>query len=215
MDVLLHHEMKNNKMNWIKRNDQPLSKEDSSGERVIVEMYSSNKNETPTYRGTVKLNSCIGRIAFTLIDIDSKKKWVNRLANHNLIEGDIFGVEYSTYEHYNLAWPVSDREYVLKAKWTIDNNAESQSAKLEISSTTHKKYPLRNDRVRGDLESLIFHLKEVTPETTEITVEIKADPKGKLPKFLANQIQHNWPLTTLRALSKEVSQGEERHKLFL
>jgi hypothetical protein len=69
--------------------------------------------------------------------------------------------------------------------------------------------------VRGDLESLIFHLKEVTPETTEITVEIKADPKGKLPKFLANQIQHNWPLTTLRALSKEVSQGEERHKLFL
>ena len=202
-------------MNWIKTNDQPLSKEGSSGERVIVEMYSSNKNETPTYRGTVKLNSGIGRIAFTLIEIDSKKKWVNRLTNHDLIEGDIFGMEYSTYEHYNLSWPVSDREYVLKAKWTIDNNAETPSAKLEISSTTHKKYPLRNDRVRGDLESLIFHLKEVTPETTEVTVEIKVDPKGKLPKFLANQIQKNWPLTALRALSKEVSQGEERHKLFL
>ena len=33
-------------MDWIKTNDQPLSKEDSNGERVIVEMYSSNKNCT-------------------------------------------------------------------------------------------------------------------------------------------------------------------------
>ncbi|MCH2229244.1 MAG: hypothetical protein MK105_02775 [Crocinitomicaceae bacterium] len=202
-------------MDWIKTNDQPLSKEDSNGERVILEMYSSNKNETPTYRGTVKLNSGIGRIAFTLIDIDSKKKWVNRLAEHNLIEGDLFSMEYSTYEHYNLAWPVSDREYVLKAKWSIDNNAEGTSAKLEIASTTHKQYPLRNDRVRGNLESLIFHLKEISSETTEVIVEIKVDPKGKLPKFLANQIQKNWPLTTLRALNKEVNQGEEKHKLFL
>jgi len=201
-------------MNWIKTNIQPLSKDNDSKERVIVEMYNKNENETSIFRGTTKLNSTISRVAFVLVDIDSKKKWVNRLNGHHLIEGDLFGMDYCTYEHYNLAWPISDREYVLEAKWTIDLDSKFPSAKLTISSTNHKNYPIRKDRVRGDLQKLVFHLKEVAPKTTEVTVEIKVDPKGKLPKFLANLIQKNWPLTTLRALNKELNQGKEKHNLF-
>ena len=201
-------------MNWIKTNDQPLSQGNKSGERIIVERNSQNNNEPPIFKGSTKLSASLSRVAFVLIDINSKKRWVNRLAEHNLIEGDIFGMEYKIYEHYDLAWPVSDREYVLDGKWTVDLDGKFPSVKLAISSTTHKDYSIRKDRVRGDLKKLVFHLKEIAPETTEVTVEIKVDPKGKLPSFLVNSIQKNWPLTTLRALNKELSQGEEKHKLF-
>ena len=201
-------------MNWIKINDQPLYKGNNSGERIIVERNNQNKNEIPTFKGTTKLDSSLSRIAFVLIDINSKKKWVNRLVGHNLIEGDIFGMEFKTYEHYNLAWPVSDREYVLNSKWTINLDGKFPSAKLAINSTNHRDYSLRKDRVRGDLQKLVFYLKEIAPKKTEVTVEIKVDPKGKLPSFLANLIQKNWPLTTLRALNKELNQGKEKHNLF-
>ena len=201
-------------MNRIKINDQPLYKGDNSGERIVVERNSPNKNETPTFRGSTKLASSLSRVAFVLIDINAKKKWVNRLAGHKLVEGDIFGMEYKTYEHYDLAWPISDREYVLEAQWTTDLVGKFPSAKLAIRSTTHKDYPIRKDRIRGDLQKLVFYIKELAPQTTEATVEIKVDPKGKMPPLLANLIQKNWPLTTLRALNKALNQGEEEHEMF-
>ena len=145
-------------MNWKKINEQPLSKEKKSRESVIVEVNHSDKNEHPSYRGSTRIHSSLSRIAFALIDINSKKRWVNRLSEHHLIEGDLHGMEFSTYEHYNLAWPVSDRDYVLAAKWTIDHTAEDLWAQLEISSINHKNYPLREDRIRGDLQKLVFSL---------------------------------------------------------
>lgn len=201
-------------MNWIKTNEQALSEGSDSAERVVLEMRASENNEPPTFRGSTIFNSSLSRVAFVLIDIESKKKWVNRLADHHLIEGDIFGMEYSTYEYYNLAWPVADREYVIKAKWSIDKENKPVSAKLELASILHDDYPQRKDRVRGDLQDLVFYLKEISTEKTEVRVEIKVDPKGDLPAFLANIIQKNWPLTTLRALYKEVMSGSEKHKLF-
>ncbi len=201
-------------MSWKKTNDQPLSKDISSKERVLVEREDQGPGKTPVFRGTTTLKSSLTRIAFVLVDIESKKKWVNRLEGHNLIEGDVFGLDYSTYEHYNLSWPVSDREYVLKAKWNIDKTSDNPSATITISSTSHKDYPIRKDRIRGDLEKLTFHLKQVAPQKTQVIVEIKVDPKGQLPGFLANLIQKNWPLTTLRALNQIAKQGKETHPLF-
>ncbi len=201
-------------MSWTKTNDQPLSKKDSSKERVLVERKDQGSQETPIFRGTTILKSSLNRIAFVLVDIESKKKWVNRLEGHNLIEGDVLGLNYSTYEHYNLSWPVSDREYVLKAKWSIDEASENPNATLTISSTNHKDYPIRKDRIRGDLQKLTFLLKKLTPKKTQVIVEIKVDPKGQLPGFLANLIQKNWPLTTLRALDQIAQQGKETHPLF-
>jgi len=161
------------------------------------------------------MNASIGRIAFALIDIESKKKWVNRLNDQQLIDGDVYGIEFKSYEYYKLDWPISDREYVLQSNWTINTASEISSAQLSISSIMHQTYPLRKDRVRGDLQQLVFSLKAVKPNVTEIKVEIQVDPTGKLPKFLANMIQKNWPLTTLRSLNKELNQGKEKHKLFL
>ncbi len=201
-------------MSWTKINDKPLHKGNSSKQSVIVERKDQGLGKTPVFRGTTTLNSSLTRIAFALVDIESKKKWVNRLEEHNLIEGNVFGLAYSTYEHYKLSWPVSNREYVLKAKWSIDKASKNPNATLTISSTNHKDYPIRKDRIRGDLEKLTFHLKEVAPQKTQVIVEIKVDPKGQLPGFLANLIQKNWPLTTLRALSQISEQDKETHPLF-
>ena len=203
------------KNNWIQTSNQALLKESKDSPRVIVEMYKSPANETPILRGTTQMNASIGHVAFATIDIESKKQWGNRLNNQQLIDGDVYGIEFKSYEYYKLDWPISDREYVLQSNWTIDTDSEISSAQLSISSILHQTYPLRKDRVRGDLQQLIFSLKEVKPNVTEVKVEIQVDPKGELPRFLANMIQKNWPLTILRSLNKELNQGEEKHKLFL
>ena len=46
-------------MNWIKINDQPLSKNNTSGERVIVEKNSDTM--PPIFKGTTKLAAKLSR----------------------------------------------------------------------------------------------------------------------------------------------------------
>ena len=58
-------------MNWIKINDQPLSKNNTTGERVIVEKISDAM--PPIFKGTTKLAAELSRVAFVLVYINSKK----------------------------------------------------------------------------------------------------------------------------------------------
>jgi hypothetical protein len=58
-------------MNWIKINDQPLSKNNTTGERVIVEKNSDAM--PPIFKGTTKLAAELSRVAFVLVYINSKK----------------------------------------------------------------------------------------------------------------------------------------------
>jgi hypothetical protein len=60
-------------MNWIKIHDRPLSKNNTSGERVIVEKNSETM--LPIFKGTTKLAAKLSQVAFVLVDINSKKNW--------------------------------------------------------------------------------------------------------------------------------------------
>jgi len=58
-------------MNWIKINDQPLAKNNSTCERVIVDKNSDAM--PPILKGTTKIAAELSRVAFVLVYLNSKK----------------------------------------------------------------------------------------------------------------------------------------------
>ncbi|MBB6463035.1 START domain-containing protein [Flammeovirga kamogawensis] len=184
-----------------------------SPEKIEVALSSQDTGDVSTYKGVAQLPFSIPRLAFILEDIETRKKWVSRLADEILIAQNEEDFSFVTYEHYDMQWPVSDREYVLEGKWTILEDTPTTAVSLLVHSIERDEYPLRKDRVRGDLKRLYYLFERVSTNETKITVEIQVDPEGDLPNFFVNMIQKNWPLNTLTALYNESKKGEQEHDL--
>ena len=154
----------------------------------------------------------IERIAYVLDDTESKKEWVSRLKEETRLEENSSSYRSIAYQHYNLSWPVSDRDYVIDSKWTVMKDIKLPTAILSIKSIIRDDVPEIEGRVRGQLDRLVYKLEKLKSNQTRVTVEIMVNPKGLLPNFMINLIQKEWPITTLRQLNAQALKGSAIHE---
>ena len=200
---------------WIEINQEPLDDNEKSEFTIIVEKKNSPEDEVNTYRGTTTMPMSIERIAYVLDDTESKTKWVSRLKQENRLEGNPFSYRSIAYQHYNLSWPVSDRDYVIESKWSVMKDKKLPTVSLSIKSIVRDSVPEIEGRVRGQLYRLVYKLEKLESNQTRVTVEIMVNPKGLLPNFMINLIQKDWPITTLRQLNIQALKGSETHEKIL
>lgn len=197
---------------WIEINQEPLDDNEKSEFIIIVEKKNSPEDEVNTYRGTTTMPISIERIAYVLDDTNGKIEWVSRLEEENRLEGNPFSYRSIAYQHYNLSWPVSDRDYVIESKWTVIKDMKLPTAILSIKSIIRDDVPEIEGRVRGQLDRLVYKLEKLKSNQTRVTVEIMVNPKGLLPNFMINLIQKEWPITTLRQLNAQALKGSSIHE---
>ena len=197
---------------WIEIDQEPLAENEKSEFTIIVEKKNSPEDEVNTYRGTTTMPMSIERIAYVLDDTESKTEWVSRLKQENRLEGNPFSYRSIAYQHYNLSWPVSDRDYVIESKWTVMKDMKLPTAILSIKSIIRDDVPEIEGRVRGQLDRLVYKLEKLKSNQTRVTVEIMVNPKGLLPNFMINLIQKEWPITTLRQLNAQALKGNAIHE---
>ena len=197
---------------WIEIDQEPLAENEKSEFTIIVEKKNSPEDEVNTYRGTTTMPISIERIAYVLDDTESKIEWVSRLEEENRLEGNPFSYRSIAYQHYNLSWPVSDRDYVIESKWTVMKDMKLPTAILSIKSIIRDDVPEIEGRVRGQLDRLVYKLEKLKSNQTRVTVEIMVNPKGLLPNFMINLIQKEWPITTLRQLNAQALKGSAIHE---
>ena len=197
---------------WIEINQEPLDDNEKSEFIIIVEKKNSPEDEVNTYRGTTTMPMSIERIAYVLDDTESKTEWVSRLKQENRLEGNPFSYRSIAYQHYNLSWPVSDRDYVIESKWSVMKDKKLPTVILSIKSIVRDSVPEIEGRVRGQLDRLVYKLEKLESNQTRVTVEIMVNPKGLLPNFMINLIQKDWPITTLRQLNVQALKGTEIHE---
>ena len=197
---------------WIEINQEPLDDNEKSEFIIIVEKKNSPEDEVNTYRGTTTMPMSIERIAYVLDDTESKTEWVSRLKQENRLEGNPFSYRSIAYQHYNLSWPVSDRDYVIESKWSVMKDKKLPTVILSIKSIVRDSVPEIEGRVRGQLYRLVYKLEKLESNQTRVTVEIMVNPKGLLPNFMINLIQKDWPITTLRQLNSQALKGTEIHE---
>ena len=197
---------------WIEIDQESLTDNEKSESTIIVEKKNSPEDEVNTYRGTTTMPMSIERIAYVLDDTESKTEWVSRLKQENRLEGNPFSYRSIAYQHYNLSWPVSDRDYVIESKWSVMKDKKLPTVILSIKSIVRDSVPEIEGRVRGQLYRLVYKLEKLESNQTRVTVEIMVNPKGLLPNFMINLIQKDWPITTLRQLNAQALKGSAIHE---
>ena len=197
---------------WIEIDQEPLTDNEKTEFTIIVEKKNSPEDEVNTYRGTTTMPISIERIAYVLDDTESKKEWVSRLKEETRLEENPSSYRSIAYQHYNLSWPVSDRDYVIESKWSVMKDKKLPTVILSIKSIVRDSVPEIEGRVRGQLYRLVYKLEKLESNQTRVTVEIMVNPKGLLPNFMINLIQKEWPITTLRQLNAQALKGSAIHE---
>ncbi len=153
------------------------------------------------FKGDAVIDGDIQEVMTVLYDMTKKKEWVDRLVETKLVR-QLDKTARVEYNRSATPWPLSDRDFVYKAK--IDFNKKKTFAKIRLNSTEDIKAPQNKGVVRGELKESMYTLTALKNGKTRLTVEILADPKGMLPKWLVNIIQKKWPLKTIAGIREQI-----------
>lgn len=163
---------------------------------VSVSRMSVEGTSVLAFRGEVVADVHIGRIMQVFLDPDQRQHWVDRYEAHETLERTDTTELY--WIRFDLPFPVSDRDYLLRARAEIDEDAGVFIAR--IRSVVDRRKPEQRCCVRAETET--FYRFEAVPgrEQTRLIVEVHTDPQGLIPNWLVNRIQRDWPSTTLSNL---------------
>ncbi len=174
--------------------------EDSTG----VKLWKKEVPGSPVvaFRGETIIEASIPRLASVLGDSTRRTEWVADAKESRDIRVNTM-MDRVEYNRTGAPWPVQDRDFVYQV--TVNADRIKQSVLITINSVNEPSVPPRDGIVRAELIGSRYLLKSVDASHTRTSVEIHADPKGELPKWLVNMLQKNWPKTTLIRLARQVS----------
>jgi hypothetical protein len=163
-------------------------------------------SDVVAFKGQAVIDAPIAKVANILIDTSRKKEWVHRIVQAK----DIRPInEYERIEYNHTAsgvFIVRDRDFVFHAKAEFDRAQGLMVMKLK--SVDDALMP-ESGPVRGQLNNSVYTLRSVEGgKKTHFTVEIHADPKGSVPKWLVNLFQKAWPRNTIANIRKQAAKPD-------
>jgi hypothetical protein len=157
------------------------------------------------FRGEAVIEASIPKIASVLGDSKRRVEWVADAKEAWDIRADS-PVDRVEYNRTGAPWPVSDRDFVYRV--TARVSREQKAMYIHIRSVEDPSVPPRQGVVRGELINSAYWLNAIDDHYTRVRVEIHADPKGDLPKWVVNLVQQNWPKTTLVRMGRQVAKPD-------
>ena len=156
------------------------------------------------FRGEGLIEAPLWKVASILLDDRRAPEWVDRLIKSKII-GPASPYEFLDYTHFKTLPFVKEREFVARVKLEVDEKAKTFTIR---QNSVEFDLPSKPNLIRGDLIYCLFNLSSGPRESvTRLTVEIQADPKGSIPKWLVNTFQQNWPIVTFRGIQKQVEKS--------
>lgn len=170
-----------------------------TNEGVKVWRRSMPGTDLLAFRGEFTAPVHIGKVLSVFLDRNQRQFWVDRYDDSKMLEQPNPMSE-TYWIKFKLPFPISNRDYVLRADAVVDSVNHTLTAKIKSVNDPRK---LADDCcVRALLRGTFYKFEAVKgKEQTKMTVEVQTDPKGMLPDWLINSIQKNWPSKTLSALA--------------
>lgn len=169
---------------------------------IIVSKGKVKGSKIVAFKGQAEIKANFKSVLAVLVDMKHKTEWVDRLIESKNLEQltKTSRVEYSLTK---TPWPLNNRDFVYKAQIFFDK--KKQIAKILINSVKHKDAPERDGVIRGELRETTYILKSISNGlSTDFTVEVLADPKGWVPKWVVNLVQRKWPIKTINGIRAQV-----------
>jgi len=152
------------------------------------------------FKGTSTIDASVPKVLSVIYDVSRVKEWMSDIKAIRLIQ-KISKFEKIEYNRTEAPWPVSDRDFVYQTK--VHLHPQDKAVEILIESVNHKDVPPNKGVVRGHLYQSRYYLKSLQNNSkTFLEVEILADPKGSIPKWVVNLFQSRWPVSTVNGIRK-------------
>ena len=167
----------------------------------------SKKNEESnilTIRGETTIQAS-PQLIFSIMQDNSKiSEWAPRVAEKRDIKR-VSETERIEYTHVDFPWPLSDRYYINRGEVKFFENGVIKAC-VETTKDFDIEPYVEYDKVLGELRLSEFILTPVDGgKATHILATIGTDPKGKIPKWIVNYAQKNWPGNFFNGLKKQLT----------
>lgn len=187
---------------------------EQTGEDDGVTLFRKEVADSPvvSFRGYTVIDAPMTKIAQVLDDSSRRKEWVANVVEAYTVKriNPLVRWEYNQTEGSIL---FQDRDFVFTAVNEI--NRKKREMWIRLKSGELAELAPKDGVQRGELLSSTYYLREVEPGAkTFVQVEISADPKGNIPKWLVNLFQKKWPVKTLNGIRDQVKKpGLAENKL--
>jgi hypothetical protein len=109
------------------------------------------------------------------------------------------------YSLTDLPFPLSNRDVVAKALWSVDKSKGAIYCHSEGVKTAYKQ---NKDVVRMPLSITDCKLVPKGADKTEVTYQVLGDPGGKLPPSLVSMLTKNYGIKTITGLRQMVKKDK-------
>lgn len=154
------------------------------------------------FGGEGTLDFPVDQLCAVLEDIPGQKQWVDSLEMSQYLEQKS-PRDYFYFQQYDLPWPISDRDFVVRHTWKIDR--ENKVVTINDISVNHPKRPVNDCCIRGSIELAEIRMAPIGEKKTTMIALARADMKGLLPAWMINSIQEDFPLNTFVGYKKQAS----------
>jgi hypothetical protein len=163
-------------------------------------------------KGEGIVDASIIRVASVLVDSTRATEWIDRVVESRVIR-QVSETETVHYDHIGTPIVMKDRDFVTRSKLEFDS--ASKRVIINMKSTTDPLAP-PTDYVRGEIMQSYFILTSIEHGTkTHVSVEVHADPKGSIAKWIVNMFQKSWPHNTISRLRAQVAKPDIKEHLRL
>jgi hypothetical protein len=156
-------------------------------------------------RGEGIVDASIIRVASVLVDTSRATEWIDRLVESRVVR-EVSETETIHYDHIGTPIVMKDRDFVTRAKLEFDT--PNKKIILKLHSVTDPLVP-PTKYIRGEIMQSHFTMTSIEHGSkTHIMVEVHADPKGSVAKWMVNLFQTSWPRNTITRLRAQAAKPD-------
>lgn len=146
------------------------------------------------FRGVSTMQASVRTLSDLQENLRVACKWLYACAQMRLLEVD--GDATWIYLTTDLPWPTQPRDMVLKVTTErLDDGTMVRHLSADPGKIPEEKGRIRVQRLAGE-----WIMKPLGERETEVTYQLRADPAGDVPGWLANRFVVDAPVVTLRTL---------------
>lgn len=150
------------------------------------------------FKGVGMIQASMEACQKVLMDIPNLTKWMPDCISAKLLASENGGTTVITYNETKTPWPVSNRDVVSRSR-VVTTNDRIIHYITAINRTDLA--PLKSGNVRMTKMTAQWTLIRKGDKTLAI-YQVKADPGGSLPAWLANKSSRDLPLNTILGLRR-------------
>lgn len=170
--------------------------------KVYTRFYKNKRIKSA--KGVVLITTKMDKLLAILEDIRLLPQWLYQCQSAKTLE-QINIVERHDYIYTNIPWPGWDRDVVVHS--TFRQNRKTKVVEITFDSLPDK-VPLKARVVRVRTMTGRLLLTPQQDNKIKVTYEVNADPGGRIPRWMVNDMVSDFPFYSLQSLRELVKKEQ-------